>query len=200
MSQYAFFVNSDACSGCKTCQVACCDARGIPASAAPWREVIEVVAGGWTQKGAVWSSSVSAYHLSVACHHCADLVCATYCQGDAIWKRHDGIVLIDDIRCTRCRKCESDCPYGAIHWDSATNTERKCDFCVDDLDNGGAPACVTACPNRALAFGEMSELQKRYGNTQQVSPLPDPSISGPSLVIRPHRHAVHRSAGGSRAG
>ena len=189
VTQYAFFVNSDACSGCKTCQVACCDAHDIPASTAPWREVIEVVAGGWTQKGALWSSNVTAYNLSVACHHCADFVCARGCQGDAIWKRHDGIVLIDDIRCTRCRKCEADCPYGAIHWDSLTNREQKCDFCADDIDNGGAPACVTACPNRALDFGELSELRARYGKTQQVYPLPDPSISDPSLVIKPHRHA-----------
>ena len=191
---YAFYVNSDACSGCKTCQVACCDAHGIPARATPWREVIEVVAGGWTQKGTLWSSNVTAYNLSVACHHCTDFVCAKGCQGDAIWKRHDGIVLIDNIRCTRCRKCESDCPYGAIHWDDSTNTEYKCDFCADDIDNGSAPVCVAACPNRALDFGELSELRERYGKVQQVYPLPDPSISDPSLVIKPHRNVSPSSA------
>jgi len=189
VTQYAFFVNSDACSGCKTCQVACKDARDIPAGL-HWRRVIEVTAGGWQQKDGVPVSTVAAYNLSVACHHCYVPLCARSCQGDAIWKRADGIVLIDDIRCTRCRQCEVDCPYGAIRWDSLTNTEYKCDFCVDEIDRGGSPACVLACPNRALEFGELSELRARYGDRQQVFPLADPALADPALVIKPHRHSA----------
>ena len=189
VTQYAFFVNSDACSGCKTCQVACKDARDLPAGI-HWRRVIEVIAGGWQQKDGVWVSAVAAYNLSVACHHCLTPVCAKNCQGDSIWKRNDGIVLIDDLSCTRCRKCEADCPYGAIRWDGKTNTASKCDFCADDIDAGGVPACVAACPNRALDFGELSELRARHGGVQQVFPLSDPSLADPALVIKPHRHAA----------
>jgi anaerobic dimethyl sulfoxide reductase subunit B (iron-sulfur subunit) len=195
VTQYAFFVNSDACSGCKTCQVACKDARDIPAGL-HWRRVIEVTAGGWQQKDGAWLSTVIAYNLSVACHHCFIPACARSCQGDAIWKRDDGIVLIDDIRCTRCRQCEADCPYGAIRWDGATNTEYKCDFCVDAIDSGGTPACVAACPNRALEFGELSTLRARHGDVQRVFPLPDPAIADPALVVKPHRHAALASTRG----
>ena len=68
MSQLAFFINSDACSGCKTCQVACKDRHNLPAGL-HWRRVYEVTAGTWTRKGAIWNSGVVAYHLSVGCFH-----------------------------------------------------------------------------------------------------------------------------------
>lgn len=187
--RYVFVVISDACSGCKTCQVACKDKHDLPAGV-HWRRVYEVTGGGWQKKGAAWVSTVAAYSLSVACHHCEDLVCAAHCQTDAIWRRDDGLVLVDDARCTRCRKCEADCPYGAFVYDAAAHTVTKCHFCVDEIDAGRPPACVAACPNRALDYGDLPEMRKKYGEVNRVFPLADPSLSRPSLVIVPHRHAA----------
>jgi anaerobic dimethyl sulfoxide reductase subunit B len=227
MPQLAFYVDSDACSGCKTCQVACKDENDL-AAGVHWRRVYEIAAGSWQKRGEAWTSAVVAYNLSVACHHCADPVCAKQCSVDAIWKRHDGIVLLDQQRCTKCNKCRTDCPYEAIRFDAAANTVGKCDFCADRIDAGRPPACVAACPNRALDFGELDDLRRRYGANlagepafaersgavspkpapagaggtpappgetpaalvDRVYPLDDPSISRPSLVIRPHRHAA----------
>lgn len=189
MTQYAFFVNSDACSGCRTCQVACKDAHDVRAGL-HWRRVIEVQAGGWALRGGTWATDAVAYYLSVACHHCQTPVCGQQCSTNAIWKRPDGVVLIDDSRCTQCRKCENDCPYGAIRWDAPSNAVRKCTFCVEDLDAGRPPVCVTACPNRALDYGDREELLRRYGGVSQVFPLPDPEATGPALVIKPHRSAA----------
>ncbi len=188
MSQLAFAIQSDACSGCKTCQVACNDKHDIPAGM-HWRRVYEITAGGWQKKQGAWLSTVVAYNLSVACHHCRVPVCGQLCQSDAIWKRPDGVVLVDRSRCTRCRKCETDCPYNAIRWDPVAAMVFKCDFCVDNVDGGQPPVCVTACPNRALDFGEYEDLKKKYGATDRVFPLPDPALAGPSLVIVPHRNA-----------
>ena len=109
MSQLAFFVNSDACSGCKTCQVACKDRHDLPAGL-HWRRVYEVTSGAWQKSGDAWTHTVAAYHLSVACHHCADPVCGKQCSVDAIWKRPDGIVLIDQTRCVKCNKCRDRLP------------------------------------------------------------------------------------------
>ena len=88
-----------------------------------------------------------------------------------------------------CR-CESACPYGAIRYDATTDSLRKCHFCLDDIDSGLPPACVAACPNRALEFGEYDELRRKYGDLSRVFPLPDPSIAGPALIIKPHRNAA----------
>ena len=67
----------------------------------------------------------------------------------------------------------------------------KCDFCADRIDAGQPPVCVTACPNRALDFGELDTLRQRHGaGVDRVFPLDDPAISRPALVIKPHRHAA----------
>ncbi len=190
MAQYAFLVNSDACSGCKTCQVACNDKHDV-AAGVHWRRVYEVTAGGWQKKEGAWLSTVAAYNLSVACHHCGIPLCGTSCQSDAIWKRVDGIVLIDASRCTRCRKCEADCPYGAVRWDAAASMVYKCDACAGEVDAGRAPICVTACPNRALEFGDYDDLKKNYpAATANVFPLPDASLAKPALLVVPHRQAA----------
>lgn len=184
----AFHLNSDACSGCKTCQVACKDRNNLR-TGVHWRRVYEVTAGAWTRKGTAWSTTAAAYHLSVSCFHCAVPVCANSCTVDAIWKRPDGIVLIDADRCTRCYKCEADCPYGAITHDRPTDPVGKCDFCLAEVEAGRSPACVAACPSRALGFGDLPELRKSHGPLDRVFPLPDPSIAEPSVVITPHRQA-----------
>ena len=188
VSQYGFFVDSDACSGCKTCQIACKDKNDLKPGVL-WRRVYEITAGGWLKKDGIWVPTVTAYHLSLACHHCLEPACAPACSTQAIWKRDDGIVLIDRTRCTVCRACLAACPYSAIRYDAAANAVTKCDYCLDEVGAGGTPACVAACPNRALDFGDLAELRRKYGDRAQVFPLPDPGLAKPALVIRPHRSA-----------
>lgn len=187
-TQYAFFVDSNACSGCKTCQVACKDYNDLPAGV-HWRRVFEVTAGGWQKKGDSWSHTVLAYNLSVSCHHCLEPACAEACSPQAIWKREDGIVLLDTTRCTRCLACRTACRYGAFCADPLT-TVSKCNFCVDELALGRPPVCVAACPNRALDYGDLSELRRKHGTAAGIFPLPDASGLLPALVIRPHRDAA----------
>jgi anaerobic dimethyl sulfoxide reductase subunit B (iron-sulfur subunit) len=117
-------------------------------------------------------------------------VCGKQCSVEAIWKRPDGIVLIDQSRCVKCNKCRTDCPYEAIRYDGATNAVSKCDFCVDDVEAGRLPACVAACPNRALDFGDLDDLRRRFGSIDRIFPLEDPAASRPAIVIKPHRHAA----------
>jgi len=189
VNQYAFLVNSDACSGCKTCQVACKDKHDLP-QGVHWRKVYEVTSGDWQQKAGAWVSTVAAYNLSTTCNHCVNPVCIPPCPTGGIWKTDTGIVVIDENNCRNCHACELACPYGAIIFNHARNTTTKCQFCSDYLDMGLPPACVSACPNRALDFGEYAELRKKYGTVDQVFPLPDAKIASPALVIIPHRNAA----------
>ena len=34
----------------------------------------------------------------------------------------------------------------------------KCDFCMEEVEEGGEPACVSACPTKALTFKSVEEL------------------------------------------
>ena len=96
------------------------------------------------------------------------LPCAKKCP-DAIKKREDGIVLIDQVRASGNKNLVDACPYGHIHWNEELQTAQKCTMCAHLLDEGWEePRCVQACPLRALSvvycddieFDQMVEKQK----------------------------------------
>jgi len=68
-------------------------------------------------------------------------------------------------------------------------------MCADLRAIDKNPACVDACPLRALEWGDMDELRGKYGNITAVDPLPDGSITNPSMIIKPHRHTQALSNG-----
>jgi anaerobic dimethyl sulfoxide reductase subunit B (iron-sulfur subunit) len=199
MKQYAFYFDSSACSGCKACQAACKDKHNLPVGIL-WRRVYEVTGGGWTRRGDAWVSTVFAYNVSLACNHCERPICVEVCPAGAIAKRADGIVLIDEAKCIGCRYCSWACPYGAPQYDEQAGHMTKCTFCADNLDAGLPPACVAACPLRALDFGDRVELEARYGNTNAVYPLPEAELTEPAWVLTPHQDAARAAPGSARVG
>ena len=186
--QLAFYFDASACADCKACQIACMDRadRGVDVK---WRRVYQYEGGGWlphpTQPGVMMPSNVFTYSLSISCMHCENPICMEVCPAAAITKRDDGIVLIDEDKCIGCRYCEWACPYSAPQFNEDTGTMTKCTMCVDFIDEGQDPACVTACPSRALEIGELEELRAKYGDLAEVAPLPEAALTEPALVIQP---------------
>jgi anaerobic dimethyl sulfoxide reductase subunit B (iron-sulfur subunit) len=189
VKQLAFFVDAAACSGCKTCQMACKDKHALPVGQL-WRRVYEVAGGGWEARGAAWMSSVIAYHLSVGCNHCERPICVEVCPSGATRKREDGIVLIDGDRCLGCGYCRWACPYGAPQYDERRGVMGKCHLCYDEIDAGRPPICVSACPMRALEVGELADLRSLHGAVADTYPLPEQGHTSPALVIKPHPGAT----------
>jgi anaerobic dimethyl sulfoxide reductase subunit B (iron-sulfur subunit) len=188
MKRLAFYFDSSSCSGCKTCQMACKDKNDL-ALGQVWRRVYEVSGGGWKKEGVAWKQDVFAYNLSMSCNHCEDPICVKNCPTHALWKREDGIVQIDQGLCIGCKYCSWVCPYGAPQYDPQKGVMGKCDLCADYIDQGKNPSCVDACPMRALDFGDYAELLHKYGESEHVYPLPDNSITDPSLCIKAHQKA-----------
>jgi Fe-S-cluster-containing dehydrogenase component len=107
------------------------------------------------------------------CNHCDNPPCVRVCPTKATWKREeDGIVMMDWHRCIGCRYCMAACPYGSrsFNWidpgdniaelnpDFPTRTKgvvEKCTFCESRLAKGKLPACVEACPQNAMLFGDL---------------------------------------------
>ncbi|HWR09754.1 4Fe-4S dicluster domain-containing protein [Sporomusa sp.] len=149
--QISFQFRQDRCIGCATCQVACKEKNQLPAGIL-FRKVLESAGGGYTPSGRGLSNNVYAYWLSTTCKHCQQPLCAQACPAKAITKRpEDGIVFIEQEKCTGCRHCITACPYGAPQYDPTPGKVKKCNFCDDLLARREQPACVDACPMRALA-------------------------------------------------
>lgn len=194
MTRLTFFFDSSACSGCKTCQMACKDKNDLPVGQV-WRRVYEVTGGGWKKEGSAWRQDIFAYNLSLSCNHCEDPICAKNCPTRAIQKREDGIVQIDQSACIGCKYCSWVCPYGAPQFNAEKGVMGKCDLCAEYVDQGKNPSCVDACPMRALDFGDYTDLVSKYGEPDHIYPLPAPSITGPSVVIRAHENATGADPG-----
>jgi molybdopterin-containing oxidoreductase family iron-sulfur binding subunit len=109
------------------------------------------------------------------CNHCDNPPCTRVCPTQATWKRdNDGIVMMDWHRCIGCRYCVVACPYGSrsfnwtdprphienAHDDFPTRMRgvvEKCTFCEERLARGREPACVEACPNGEIVFGDLND-------------------------------------------
>ena len=187
MTQLGFFVDLSKCTGCKTCQVACKDKNNLEVGR-NFRRVSEYAGGTWKEVHGAWQQDVFAYYVSIACNHCAKPGCVEVCPKQAITKRADnGLVLIDQKKCIGCRDCEDACPYDAPQYNRAIRRMSKCDGCIDRISVGAQPTCVDACPQRAIEFGDVTELRKKHGSLAAVAPLADASTTLPSLVIKPAR-------------
>ncbi len=188
-NQFGFYFDASACMGCKTCQVACKDKNNLPVGM-NWRRVYQYGSGSWvSQNGFMVPNNTFVYSMSIACNHCENAVCMQSCPTGAMMKGANGIVVINADQCVGCRYCEWACPYGAPQFDEAKGVMTKCNFCEDLIAQGQNPACVDACPMRAIEFGDVTELRAKYGKMDAIEPLPTASITKPSLVITPHRHA-----------
>ena len=89
-------------------------------------------------------------NFAVSCRHCEDPLCVKSCITGAL-KKEDGIITINQDKCVGCYTCILSCPYGAI-MPSNSGVVQKCELCTKN--SCGEPACVKACPNKAIVFEE----------------------------------------------
>ena len=141
----AFQLDTQICTGCKTCMVACKDKNDLD-SGLRWRRVVEYCGGQWvSMPNNTFQQDVFGYYISVSCNHCENPICVEVCPTGAMNQDEDGIVTVDQTRCMGCRYCEWACPYGAPQYHAAIGRMSKCNFCRDELKEGDFPACVAAC-------------------------------------------------------
>ena len=104
-------------------------------------------------------------------------------QGLSLKDPDTGIVNNDPEKCIGCGTCSIVCPYSAPKVDEEKKKAVRCDLCANRVTQGKQPICVEACPLRALDFGEISELRKKYGEVAAVAPLPSADETKPNIVI-----------------
>lgn len=161
-------VDLERCIGCDTCTYACKQENGTPQDVF-FARVVNMEVGTYPD--------VKRAYLPVLCNHCSDAPCLKSCPNKAIYRRSDGIVLVDQERCKGTGACASACPYGNIFledddtWYLGENNPyeehakvrlspgkaRKCTYCAHRIDDGLEPACVVACPAEARIFGDLDD-------------------------------------------
>jgi len=175
---------------CQDCIIACHWAHNVPSMGNRkdeikwiWREPLanafpgqglESVNSPWANKPVI-----------VLCNHCANPPCVRVCPTKATFQREDGVVMMDYHRCIGCRFCVAGCPFGArsmnyrdprpfikkINPNFPTRTKgvvEKCNFCVERLAEGLLPACVVACPEKAIIFGDLKDPQSEISQILQA--------------------------------
>lgn len=142
MKKYTIHLKSRRCIGCHGCEVHCKTGKGLPVgpflceiSHPPLQKI-----AGTPRTEFVFST----------CRHCDDPLCVQACPKAAMKQRDDGIVFIDEDTCIGCMACRTVCPWNIPEMNPASGKAVKCDLCMDRLDAGQRPACVTKCTTHAL--------------------------------------------------
>ena len=183
--RWAMAIDIKACKqGCTDCISACHSVHNVPdignrKEEIKWIWESEFDKAFPEQENSLVKSTVQGRSIPLLCNHCDNPPCVRVCPTQATWRREDGIVMMDYHRCIGCRYCMAACPYGSRsfnwkeprpHIKTVDNTYpartrgvvEKCNFCEERLADGKAPACVEACKNRALIFGEMKQGSELY--------------------------------------
>ncbi len=143
-AKYALIIDLNKCVGCGACVDACRIRNNLPEG----QSFIKIYPK--ETNGRKW-------FLPVQCQHCVNQPCATVCPVNATYTTEEGVVLINELRCTGCKYCLVACPYQARILNEKTGTAQKCWLCLDYVLGGGEPACVHACIFGARLFGRKDD-------------------------------------------
>lgn len=178
----AFLIDVAKCNGCHNCQISCkdehCGTSWMPYAAEQpmtgqfWCKVDEKV------RGTV--PVVRVTYTPMVCGHCDSAPCMAAAEDGAVYRREDGLVVIDPEKAKGQKAIFEACPMGAIYWNEELELPQKCTGCAHLLDDGWKePRCVDACPTGALSFGEESDL-----SLEGAEPLPQLSNLGARVWYR----------------
>jgi Fe-S-cluster-containing dehydrogenase component len=182
-SKFVLVVDLSRCKNARKCKIACDEHHNLT----PDRPFIKILK---MQD----NPNSSPYWMPKKCFQCDNPPCVKVCPVGATYKRSDGIVLVDNVRCIGCRFCMAACPYSArvFNWGkpnppvdrhgevyspessspSLIGTVEKCDFCPDTIRQGKLPPCIPSCPNGALYFGnELDDTVTNGFETERFSEL-----------------------------
>ena len=160
MVRYGMVIDITKCSGCYDCLLACKDehcghdypgySAAQPMTGQFWMNLIEKERGQFPR--------VKHTYIPVPCMHCQEATCIRRTPDGAVYRRPDGIVIIDPEKAKGQKQIVSSCPYRVIYWNEEKELPQKCSLCAHLLDDGWKePRCVEVCPTGALAFGDLDD-------------------------------------------
>lgn len=163
----SLLIDLDKCTACRSCIVACKNWNKLEPKVEnrnqyELKEVMEKVKGtdkfsdnDWTY---IHEKDIRNFHKR-QCMHCEDPQCLKNCPAHAIVKYDNGAVVVDREKCEGVGLCAQVCPFD-VPVMAEDKKPVKCTLCYNRITQNPAlePACVKACPSKALKFGDRDDL------------------------------------------
>ena len=172
------------CNNCNNCVLAVKDeytGNDFPSYTAPqpqtghrWFDVLRKERGQTPMVDVAW--------LPVTCNQCENAPCLTKATEGAVYRRPDGIVMIDPVKAAGRKDIVGSCPYGHIWWNEERQLPQKWSFDAHLLDQGwSTPRVVQVCPTDAIEAVKCSGQAMTQRAAQE-----DLQVLQPELGTRPH--------------
>lgn len=167
-----FVIDVAKCNGCYGCQLVCKDehcgndwtpiAKPQPDTGHFWMKMNETVHGSVPK--------VKIEYVAKPCMHCDNASCMKAVTDGSVYKRPDGLVIIDPEKAQGKKELVAACPYGTIYWNEALQIPQKCTGCAHLVDEGKLPRCVDSCAVDAIKFGEEEEFRDLIAQAEVMQP------------------------------
>jgi len=171
MARYGIVVDLDRCVGCMTCVLSCKE-ENLTRPGVWWNQILQVES----------EAQDRIVYVRYACMHCDEPPCMAACPNEAIYRRPDGVVLVDQNKCAGVQACVEACPYDVIvmtpdaeyfpeeggflpageealapYRQHQPGKASMCTLCYQRIDVGRQPACVEGCPSKAMTFVDLDD-------------------------------------------
>jgi Fe-S-cluster-containing dehydrogenase component len=151
MKKWNLVIDVALCQDCNNCFLSCKDeyvendflpySAAQPWSGQRWMNVLRKERGQYPM--------VQVAYLPLPCQHCDVPPCVR--DDGAVYKREDGLVIIDPRKAKGHKEIVDTCPYGVIYWNEEEKLPQKCTGCAHLMTEGWTETrCTHACPTGAL--------------------------------------------------
>jgi len=162
MKKWNMIIDVEKCEDCNNCFLSCKDehvdndwpgySASQPLHGHRWMNIMRKERGRYPL--------IDVAYRPTPCMHCDNAPCIKAAKDGAVYKRDDGIVLIDPVKARGQEAVVNACPYNAIWWNEEKAIPQKCTLCAHLLDQGWEKTrCVQACPTGALSMIKLEDQQ-----------------------------------------
>ena len=187
--RYAMVHDETSCIGCTACMDACRTTNKVPEGVSRLEIIRSEPYGEFP--------NVEYEFFRQSCQHCSNAPCVAVCPtGASFVDPETGIVDVHSDLCVGCQYCIAVCPYRVRFIHPEKKSADKCNFCRDtNLAAGKQPACVEACPTKALTFGDMNDPSSAVSRKVKENPVYRTKVelgTQPNLYHIPFQHGEPR--------
>jgi carbon-monoxide dehydrogenase iron sulfur subunit len=173
----AIFTFIEKCVACKGCEIACAVEHSQS------KNLTAAMDESPRPRPRVRVEQAEQFSYPARCMHCQDAACVAACPMGAMTRHPDtNAVYVESSKCVGCWMCVMVCPFGGVSADPVAKKAVKCDYCPERTAQGLDPACVLACPTKAMVFVTPEELAKLRRQATAQSAIGISRISCASTV------------------